>query len=143
MFRNCIFFTLTLATANFIAMTAQAKVETSKPKKAKAKAESILTKASCEAAFGMVSKLDGAWTCTLPLGLNEGSAKHQGIESCLGGELVSGDMFCRIIIDPARKSSVPDCDKVEADKASSSDGYMAWEVNVKRPHTDAWKCAKQ
>jgi len=103
-------------------------------------ASDIQTDANCEAAFGMVSSIDGILTCTLPVMNNYEIETEEGVSSCPGGELVSNGTFCRVIIDNEYKNAEPDCAAVQDAKTASTEGYDQWLIDVQRPYSDAWKC---
>lgn len=104
-------------------------------------AAEINSKKDCEAAEGMVSRIDRALTCTVPMLPAEFKVAEKTVDQC-NGELLDGGMFCRIIIDKAYKTAAPDCAAVETAKADPDFGYEIWLAESKRPHTDAWKCEK-
>jgi len=105
-------------------------------------ASDIQTDITCEAAFGMVSTIDGILTCTLPVMNSYEIETEEGVSSCPGGELVSNGTFCRVVIDDEYKNAEPDCAAVQDAKTDSTEGYDQWLIDVARPYTDAWKCER-
>ena len=102
----------------------------------------VLTELDCEAAFGMMSSIDGVQTCTLPV-INELDFEtEEGVANCNQGEPISSGSFCRVAIDQSNADQTPDCVEVNLAKAGSSEGYDQWLIDVEQPYSDAWKCAR-
>ncbi len=102
----------------------------------------VLTELDCEAAYGMVSSIDGIMTCTLPV-INELEFEtEEGVANCNQGDPISGGSFCRVALDPANEDTAPDCAAVLLAKNASSESNDQWLIDVEQPYSDAWKCAR-
>ena len=102
----------------------------------------VVTELDCEAAFGMVSSIDGVNTCTLPV-INELNFEtDEGVANCNSGNAVSNGTFCRVPLEETNADNAPDCAAVNYAKASSAEALAEWQTQLDQPYSDAWKCAR-